>query len=233
MQDERNMTETVWESRDWTARLAFCRWLPFAGVVVGILGFALFVVNIGRISPGLFGGLFLMVVGFLMTFFFIFNMERIYWAGKGKSLAVLDRNGKIDWSGLKKVYLKPWPFKSYLRVVNYPTEFIFSTSLRPITSNPKVLPFDVSVKVKFEGSGTIPLHFTPHFRDFLSDPGLYNQEFYKNAFEVLQHDLPQELVDRLNPYDSQTVNEFTAYVTGKLQGKLPFKHDIYCTVDLS
>lgn len=226
------MTRTIWESRSWLSRFSFCVWSLIIGLTVVGFGTMLTSISIGRIYyAGILGGAFLCVVGFLVVLFYLFSHERIYQSGEGKSLAMIDSRGVIDGSGFKKIYLKPWPFKSRLKVVEYPTEFAFRTSLHPITSNPKVIPLDVSVTVGFEKSVMTPRHLAPNFPDFLFNPESYKTEFYKNVFEALQHNLPQELANRINPYDPRTVSELTDYVQRALIGKLPFYDcSVHCAV---
>ncbi|OGD30469.1 hypothetical protein A2833_00725 [Candidatus Azambacteria bacterium RIFCSPHIGHO2_01_FULL_44_55] len=217
------MTKTVWESHSWLSRLAFYHWLPLIGFVLIVLGFSF----VSSIEIGSFS---IMAVGLLVFLYYVKNSERIFRSDRGESLAILDDNGKVDYSGLKEVYLRPWPLKSRLKVVRYPTEFIFHTPLHPITSNPKVIPIDVSVIVEFEKSGMTSLYTAPNFPDFLSNPQSYKQQFYKNAFKAIQHDLPQELANCLNPYDFRTADELTNYVADRLQATLPFESNIHCAV---
>ncbi|MBI2625694.1 hypothetical protein HYW68_01435 [Candidatus Parcubacteria bacterium] len=147
--------------------------------------------------------------------------ERTFYPLGNEALALRDLTGSIIKVGLKKVQLKPWPFRMRWAVKSYPTAFTFAAALNPITTNPKVIPLAVAMKVELAAHGDLP-HW---FLVYLEDPNAAANEFRRVAFEAFQHRLPQELAGRLNPFDGHSVEMLKGFVADELS-LLPFRHSV-------
>lgn len=119
---------------------------------------------------------------------------------------------------LDRAALKPWPLPTGYRVVEYPVQFIFVNNLQPITRNPKVVPLMVKVVVDIPGNAN---------RQFLAVYILHQERqrldekiFKRYAFDLLQHKLPQEIADQLNPFDEASMAAFKEFVAKELNPHL-------------
>ena len=123
---------------------------------------------------------------------------------------------------LQRIRLAPWPFHQYYESKQYPSLFSFSTLLHPITANPKVIPLSVRIVVELGQHAYVPEWFPAYF----ANPRVAENAFRLQAFEIFQHRLPQELANRLNPYDQSTVDELKEYIRRQLQETLPFSIEV-------
>lgn len=134
---------------------------------------------------------------------------------KGFKLAVVEKNTtRIVAYNLKLATLRPWPLPTAHRVVEYPAQFVFFSNLQPITKNPKVVPLIVQVTV------VIPKDANPLFlADYILNQQRQQMDektFKRYAFNLLQHKLPQEIADQLNPFDEASMAAFKEFVAKEL-----------------
>lgn len=149
-----------------------------------------------------------------------YSSEYTVKAGANSALAVMEKgSGRVVRVGLQRVRFLQWPFHGHFEAREYPTVFGFSTEFHPITVNPKVVSLLVSVKVMLGEHADIPEWFC----GFLTDQASAENAFRLQAFEIFQHRLPQELANRLNPFDRSTVDEFGEFVDQQLRPALPFE----------
>lgn len=146
---------------------------------------------------------------------------RIHYVGGCAALVLVGPNGRVLKAGLNTIFLKPWPFRTRFTVKEYPTAFAFEAALNPITANPKVIPLSVEVTVELADHAEVP----DWFLGYLEDPNRAVNEFRRQAFEIFQHRLPQDLASRLNPFDGGASAEaLKGFVVDRLS--LPFRHRV-------
>ena len=140
--------------------------------------------------------------------------------GHNRAIVLMEKGSdRVVRVGLQCISLTPWPFRQRFETKEYPTGFWFSSELHPITANPKVIPLSVRIGVALGEHTDIPEWFLP----FFTDPALAENAFRLQAFEIFQHRLPQELANRLNPFDQSTMAELREYVERQLREALPFE----------
>lgn len=138
---------------------------------------------------------------------------RCYYTYKNQFLALVHKpTGRVIEAGLTNIRLKNWPFRTAYEAVSYPASFAFSCPLQPMTRNPKVVPLTASVTMELPPHSGRELWFDTYLRN----PEAAGKEFRRHAFEALQHGLPQELAERLNPYDESSQTEFRQFVQDTL-----------------
>lgn len=131
-------------------------------------------------------------------------------------LAVVDNKtqGSIVAYNLVAAEIMPWPIPTRYSIVRYPARLSFWINFQPITRNPKVVPLTVQVTV------SIPMDANPQFlADYIlhqERQRLDEQIFKRYAFDLLQHKLPQEITDRLNPFDDASMAAFKEFVAKEL-----------------
>jgi len=139
------------------------------------------------------------------------------------ALALIEtKTGHIVRAQLREVRLKPWPFLTEYSVKQYPLSFGFNTRLNPITSNPKVIPLSLFLEVMIADHEVLPDWFVA----FVAAPEVARQRFFAETFELLQHRLPREISDSLNPFDGSTIEGLKDYLSQELATVLPFQHNI-------
>ena len=144
-------------------------------------------------------------------------------ADAAKLLALIEKkSGRVVHAQLQRIRLAPSPFHQRYEAKEYPSLFAFSTVLYPITVNPKVIPLSARIVVELGQHAHVPEWFLP----YLANPAVAENAFRLQAFEIFQHRLPQELANRLNPYDASTVDELKGYVNRQLQETLPFSIEV-------
>lgn len=144
-------------------------------------------------------------------------------ADGAKSLALINKeSGRVVQAQLQRIRLAPWPFHQRYEIKEYPSLFAFSTVLHPITTNPKVIPLSARIVVELGEHADVPEWFLPYFKD----PVKAENAFRLQAFEIFQHRLPQELANRLNPFDRSTVDELKRYIERQLRETIPFSVEV-------
>jgi len=145
------------------------------------------------------------------------NSRQSYYSpsGVGFGLAIVEKGtDRIVARSLEMAQLKPWPLPTRYRVVEYPTRFTFISNLQPITRNPKVVPLVVQVVVDLTAMRN--LHGLEDYILHQQRQRLDERIFKRHTFDLLQHRLPQEVSEKINPFDESSVAEFQEFLAKEL-----------------
>lgn len=213
---------TRWSERRWwhyVPILSGCMLIVLLGIMIMISYHVP-----GERNGGTFLGFVMILCGGMGTVLWLTQCaEYSKKADSAKSLALIEkRSGRVVRAQLQRIRLAPWPFRQRYESMQYPSLFVFSTVLYPITVNPKVIPLSVRIVVELGLHAHVPEWFPAYF----ANPGVAENAFRLQAFEIFQHRLHQELANRLNPYDQSTVDELKEYVNRQLQETLPYSIDV-------
>lgn len=154
------------------------------------------------------------------------NLNRRATWDRGNTFAVVDKITKdIIAYGYDAVYLKPYPFSTRYEIRSYPAVLRFACPFQPITKNPKMVPLFISISTDFEGA----LERDPAAWIYISNADTQKfaeKTFRREAFELIQHKLPQDLGGKLNPYDPDSLQELKEFVASRLDSRLPYGHRV-------
>ena len=165
-------------------------------------------------------GLFLAIGSAMGAIFWLLHCAHYTHEAKSyEALALTDRKSRsILRTRLECIRLIPWPFRGQYGAVAYRERFYFTTTFYPITVNPQMIPLSIRMTAGLDIDSNVPDWFVQYIKDM---DGAHNAFCYQ-AFDILQHQLPHELANRLNPYDPSTAKELRRYMDEHLRKNLPF-----------
>ncbi|MFY9461850.1 MAG: hypothetical protein WAP51_01465 [Candidatus Sungiibacteriota bacterium] len=193
--------------------------LPISGYITALVLLTRYQAREGLVAGVAVFGFFAAMIGFFLPVLYLIGASQsAYWSkGVKRLLAVVDKKTKaVVAGGLEKTRLRSFPFHSDCEVMSYPASFAFSCPLQPMTRNPKVVSLTATVEME------LPPHSgcEPWFPTYLRNQEAVDKNFKRRTFDVLQHHLPQELAERLNPYDESSQTEFHQFVMNALYHNL-------------